>query len=106
MERGISKASENELLVVQARSHVENHFQQGGGGGGGSGSPDSLDSVGFVPGAAPGAVVAMPEAQMASLSVHHVAVPPTPSPNGFVDTPVYTFTLPDLTTYPGQTIMH
>ncbi len=54
--------------------------------GGGRGSPDSPDSVGFVSGVAPGAVTATSSA----------------SPSGFVDTPVYTFTLPDLTLYPGK----
>eukprot|EP00095_Tigriopus_kingsejongensis_P005689 snap_masked-scaffold158_size296719-processed-gene-1.14 protein:Tk05689 transcript:snap_masked-scaffold158_size296719-processed-gene-1.14-mRNA-1 annotation:"conserved hypothetical protein" len=66
MERGISKASENEYIVSQARSQVENEFQP---------SPESPDSVlgGF-----PNGITAC----------------------GFIDTPLYTFILPDLTIYP------
>lgn len=66
MERGISKASENEYIISQARSQVENEFQP---------SPDSPDST---------------------PSVFHSGI----TACGFIDTPVYTFILPDLTIYP------
>jgi hypothetical protein len=79
MERGISKASENECIVNEARSHVENHF--GMVGPGGRGSPDSPDSA-------------------ASSAFHAVGVA-APN-NGSIDTPVCAFTLPDLMQYPGQ----
>lgn len=68
MERGISKASENEYIISQARSQVENEFQP---------SPDSPDST---------------------PSVFHSGI----TACGFIDTPVYTFILPDLTIYPGK----
>ncbi len=81
MERGISKASENELLVIQARNQVESQFQQAAAVVGSASSPDSPDSGSgaFVSGASGGG-------------------------GGFIDTPLYTFTLPDLTVYPGESV--
>lgn len=67
MERGISKASENEYIISQARNHVESQFQT---------SPDS------------------PDIGSSNLKFS--------TQKEVIDTPVYTFTLPDLTIYPGR----
>ncbi len=107
MERGISKASENELIVVQARSSVESHFQHRNGNHhrGAEDSPD-CNSGRFVSSSSSSSNSSNSSSSSSGSSSCVVAIPVgapgSASPNGFVDTPVYTFTLPDLTSYPGK----
>ena len=78
MERGLSRVTDNEVLVHQARSQVEQDF---------------------------------------NITSRTCATPPVESPDSppgghqnyrqlvdGIETPVYTFTLPDITRYPGKRI--
>lgn len=69
MERGISRVTDNEILVNKARCQVEQDFIKDGSN---PGSPDS------------------PHKTYRQLI------------GDCIETPVYTFTLPDITRYPGK----
>jgi hypothetical protein len=127
MERGISKATENEFIVNAARSQVENQFQRltssteedvdevytpeaedstdhslsspppppppsfscGGSGGGG---------VEHVDEASPATVIITKHIRQGSDGRGGIVI----GGNGFIETPLYTFTLPDLTVFPSD----
>ena len=74
MTRGISRATDNEYLVIEARHRVEREFQK-----------DQVDDA-----------VAVAPANTMSCSPDSSEGSESP---GFVETPVYTFTLPDLSTF-------
>ena len=113
MERGISKAGENEYLIMQARNQLETHFQQqqsvvSSSSNGSSSSPDEDPP----PDAMMPRVSPNPAGSSLVSSSDGVGLATTPRPQvaaqvgvgggGFIDTPIYTFTLPDLTVYPGN----
>lgn len=79
MERGISKAAENEYLIHQARNQVQHQFQ--------ASSPDSPDMYYGCHTITSGSTQLRQPGFVAG---------------GFIDTPICTFTLPDLTIYSGQ----
>lgn len=120
MERGISKAGENEYLIMQARNELETHFQQqqaaNSSHSGISSSPDEdsstvglsrPDSSAATPGSGISPMMSadtIPNdlkqqlCKGAPVAAAQVGV----GGGGFIDTPTYTFTLPDLTVYPGK----
>ena len=140
MERGISKATENELIVNAARFQVESHFGGGGGGGGQRQMPPlapSPESAAEYSSHEEGAVSA--DTPDSGITEHSLSSPPPPfsettsaasgvssgiggsggsgggrshfrsgshggsviNSYGFIETPLYTFTLPDLTVFQG-----
>ncbi len=76
MERGISKAGDNEMLVLEARHQLESQMIS---------SANTLSSH----------LECSTRADSPQLHKEELAV-------GLVETPVYTFFLPDLTVYPGR----
>ena len=105
MERGISKAGENEYLIMQARNQLESHFQQQQSVISSTGSSSSPDED------PPPDMPQPPGGSSSSSSSDVVVISPRPPQaaaqvgvggGGFIDTPTYTFTLPDLTVYPGK----
>lgn len=136
MERGISRATDNEVIVNKARDRVEQNFSaamrisdspdsrgftgakpngpQVGGPGRLPEEDDDVEDVPFAAGAGP-AAAAGPARRKTALStttttakakaVGFTAARGKPSTasatSGFIETPTFTFTLPDLTCYQG-----